>query len=143
MDQAKGMGYNGELDAYEWNSDETEMATAAAAGMEISNHSYSTAAGYYQYYQWIWMAMGIGYGTSTSISTQEDYQFGFYDSFAQNWDQIAYNAPYYLIVKSAGNDRGEGPSNAVTYPVDGYPDGYDCIAHQALSKECSYSWCCC
>ena len=45
--QAKGMGHNGELDAYDWNYDESEMASAAANGMEISNHSYSTAAGWY------------------------------------------------------------------------------------------------
>jgi len=135
--QAKGMGYNGELDAYEWTNDETEMAVAAAAGMEISNHSYSTAAGWY-----IWGYIGQTpiwrWAGDSDIDPDEDYQFGFYDLFSQDWDQIAYDAPYYLIVKSAGNDRGQGPSYAGTGsdpPVDGYPDGYDCIAHQALGKN--------
>jgi hypothetical protein len=105
--------------------------------MEISNHSYSTAAGWY-----IWGYMGQTpiwrWAGDSDIDPDEDYQFGFYDLFSHDWDQIAYDAPFYLIVKSAGNDRGQGPSYAGTGsdpPVDGYPDGFDCIAHQALSKN--------
>jgi hypothetical protein len=37
---AKGMSYQGILRAYDWNSDLSEMATAAAAGLKVSNHSY-------------------------------------------------------------------------------------------------------
>ena len=44
---AKGMNYNGTLLAYDWNNDDSEMATAASNGLEISNHSYSFIHGWY------------------------------------------------------------------------------------------------
>jgi hypothetical protein len=46
----RGMAYAGNLKAYDWNSDTAEMATAAAAGQLVSNHSYGVAAG--------WLYMG-------------------------------------------------------------------------------------
>ena len=36
---AKGMAFEAFLDDYDWNNDESEMATAASNGMEVSNHS--------------------------------------------------------------------------------------------------------
>ena len=96
---AIGMSRAALLAAYDWNSDESEMATAGAAGLNVSNHSYGTITGWrFSNPDWYW------YGDVT-VSTTEDYGFGFYDSQARDWDQIAYNAPYYLICKSAGNDR--------------------------------------
>jgi PKD repeat protein len=122
---AKGMAPAANLDAYDWNYDESEMATAAAAGALVSNHSYGYANGWgWNGSAWVW------YGT-TSISTVEDYSFGFYDTQARDWDQIASDAPGYLIVKSAGNDRGDGPSNG-TYPQDG---PYDCIGNAGVAKN--------
>ncbi len=121
---AKGMAYNANLRAFDWNSDNSEMAAEAAQGALMSNHSYGFARG------WSWNGAWTWYGTP-SISTQEDYKFGFYDFEAKGWDVIAANAPYYLIVKSAGNDRNEGPYNG-QYPQDG---PYDCIAHAGLSKN--------
>lgn len=127
VSNARGMGNNGTLKAWEWNSDASEMAAAAADGLQISNHSYGYIRGWYYNGFWIW------YG-NPNISTQEDYLFGFYNSYSQQWDQIAYNAPYYLIVKSAGNDRLEGPTNG-DYPQDGAPDGYDCIGEVGVAKN--------
>tara|TARA_Y100000031_G_scaffold81010_1_gene89344 strand:+ start:1846 stop:5121 length:3276 start_codon:yes stop_codon:yes gene_type:complete len=121
---AKGMAYNANLRAFDWNSDNSEMASEAAQGALMSNHSYGFARG------WSWNGGWIWNGTP-SISTEEDYKFGFYDNESKNWDMIAYNAPYYLIVKSAGNDRNEGP-NGGQYPKDG---PYDCIAHGGISKN--------
>ncbi len=121
---AKGMAYNANLRAFDWNSDNSEMAAEAAQGALMSNHSYGFARG------WSWSSGWVWNGTP-SVSTQEDYKFGFYDNESKNWDQIAYNAPYYLIVKSAGNDRNEGP-NGGQYPKDG---PYDCIAHGGISKN--------
>ncbi len=106
------MAPNASLRAFDWNSDLAEMAAEAASGALVSNHSYGFARGWYG---------GSWYGTP-SISTQEDYKFGFYDSYAQAWDLVAYDAPYYLIVKSAGNDRNDCGDG--TYPCDG---PYDCI----------------
>lgn len=125
---AKGMGYNGTLKAWEWNSDVSEMAAAAANGLQISNHSYGYVRGWnISGSTWVW------YG-NPNISVQEDYLFGFYNSTSQQWDQIAYNAPYYLIVKSAGNDRLQGPVGA-EHPQDGAPDGYDCIGEVGVAKN--------
>ena len=128
---AKGMMYGGNLKAWQWSNDESEMAAAAANGLEISNHSYGVAQGWSNNNgNWVW------YGTN-SISPDEDYKFGFYDSGSRQWDNIAYNAPYYLIVKSAGNDRGEGPSNAGNGEPekDGGLDGYDCISPKGVAKN--------
>ncbi|WP_080059265.1 S8 family serine peptidase [Spirosoma aerolatum] len=108
---ARGMAFGAKLQAWDYSSDISEM-TAASPNLLISNHSYGSLAGY-QYNpdltgstQWQW------YG-DTSVSQVFDYKFGLYDSRARNWDQIANAAPYYLIVKSAGNDHG----------ADGYPGG--------------------
>ncbi len=63
---AKGMAYNANLHAYDWNSDESEMATAASNGLLISNHSYGYAAGWsYDGSTWEWVG-------NTSISNEED-----------------------------------------------------------------------
>lgn len=150
---AKGMAYEGLLKAWDWNSDEAEMATAAANGLEISNHSYGFIRGWYL---GLPGDKGIGnywYGDK-SISTTEDIWFGFYEQGTQDIDQIAYDAPFYLIIKSAGNDRGEGPVGSltnywwddaandwVTIPTgsepedDGGTDGYDCIGIKGIAKN--------
>lgn len=145
---AKGMAYAATLKAYEWTNDESEMVSAAALGMEVSNHSYGTVRGWaYGNYlgtgnKWFWFG-------SPSISTTEDYLFGFYNSSTQYWDSIAYNAPNYLIVKSAGNDRGEYPSSYTNHFVynggwvkssvvrenDGGSLGYDCVGDVGVAKN--------
>lgn len=129
---AKGMSFAGQLKAYDWNNDNSEMAVAAANGLEISNHSYGQIRGWRQGSSgWDW------YGTP-SVSPVEDYLFGFYGSRSRDWDIIAFNAPNYLITKSAGNDRGDGPSNAGqdgNPEKDGGIDGYDCIGDGGTAKN--------
>jgi hypothetical protein len=129
---ARGMAYAGLLKAYNSSNDNAEMTQAAADGMEISNHSYSQLTGWSSSSgSWQW------YGNS-SISPDEDYKFGFYGPQSRTWDIIAYNAPNYLISKSAGNNRGEGPSYAGQpgYPEkDGGEDGYDCIPDRGTAKN--------
>ena len=140
---AKGMSFAGTLAAYDWSNDESEMASAAAAGMNVSNHSYGYIAGWYYSGDWYW------YG-DIAISTTEDYGFGFYSSWTREWDEIAYNAPYYTIVKAAGNDRNDyGPSpggghyvwdggwvwSTDTRDPDGGSDGYDCIMEKSSAKN--------
>lgn len=122
--RAKGMAHNTKIHAYDWSNDAAEMAAAAADGMLISNHSYGYTYGW----------SGSNWFGNPNISNQEDYRFGFYSTYSRNWDNIAYNAPYYLIVKSAGNDRNEGPVDGA-YPKDGYPDGFDCIGTDAIGKN--------
>jgi subtilase family protein/type IX secretion system substrate protein len=122
---AKGMAYNANLRAFDWNSDNSEMASEAAQGALVSNHSYGFGRG------WSWTGSGWSWAGNSGVSTQEDYLFGFYDNESRGWDQIASDAPYYLIVKSSGNDRNEGP-NGGSHPKDG---PYDCIAHGGISKN--------
>lgn len=114
---AKGMAYNASLNAYDWDSDEAEMAVEAANGLLISNHSYGYVVGWYYDEGWIW--------------PNNSAFFGHYYSATASWDEIAVNAPYYLIVKSSGNDRGDGPVGDIN-PQDG---PYDCIAPKGIAKN--------
>ncbi|MEW5994094.1 MAG: S8 family serine peptidase [Candidatus Zixiibacteriota bacterium] len=142
---AKGMSPAASLAAYDWDNDESEMAAAASAGMNVSNHSYGFITGwYYSDPDWYW------YG-DIAVSTTEDYWFGFYTSYDRQRDEIAYLAPYYTIVKSAGNDRsddGPGPGgghyvwqdgqwtwSTDTRDPDGGTDGYDCLPPPGLAKN--------
>lgn len=107
---AKGMSYGQqELIAYDFNGHLSEMLNEAST-LLVSNHSYGTISGwYYNQAQTRWEFRG-------PANANEDYKFGYYSSEAQVWDSIAYNAPYYLIVKSAGNNRNEnGPAVGTTY----------------------------
>lgn len=149
--RSRGMAYAAQLQAWDWNSDTAEMAAEAAGGLLISNHSYGIAAG--------WLYIGgvapdgwwwIGGAADTDL---EDPNFGYYDAQSQLWDQIAFDAPYYLIVKAAGNDRTDtGPSPDEDYwvvdedgnklfvsnvprPFDCAPAGYDCMPTNAVAKN--------
>ncbi len=142
---ARGMSYAAQLRAFDWNSDNAEMASEAAAGLRTSNHSYGIITGWdYNYFndnRWAWFG-------NPSISAVEDYKFGLYDQEAQDWDAVAHAAPYYLIVKSAGNDRDEGPGSTVNHWVfnggwtlvtaarnrDGN-SGYDCLSAASVAKN--------
>ncbi|MFZ4508127.1 MAG: S8 family serine peptidase [Fimbriimonas sp.] len=108
---ARGMSYQANLDCYDWNGDLTEMTTAAANGLNISNHSYGYVVGWSNNLlgdgRWAWLG-------DTTISTTEDWNFGYYDSTAQDLDSLIYSANTYLPVIAAANDRFEGPS---TQPV--------------------------
>jgi hypothetical protein len=108
--QAQGMAFNmGSLLSYSFNNDVAEM-NRAASGLLISNHSYGDFAGWdYNTPSARWEWYGLP-GDSV------DYAFGFYDTRAQAWDRIAYNAPYYLMVVASGNSRGlTGPAVGGTY----------------------------
>ena len=108
---AKGMSYGAQqLNCYDFNNDETEMAAAAGNNLLISSHSYADIAGwFYDDTQNRWEFWGAPGDTV-------DNKFGLYDKDAQLWDSIAYNAPLYLIAKAGGNNRGEtGPSVGQPY----------------------------
>lgn len=118
--QARGMAYGGNLKVWDFADDVSEMAFAAK-GLLVSNHSYGVLAGWVfnpdrsgivfvdDKLKWEWWG-------DTTISKSEDYRFGFYDKKSGEIDKIAYNAPYYLIVKSADNKRNEnGPPTGTSY----------------------------
>ena len=109
---AKGMANGAQLlQAYDYNNDEAQMMVAAANGLLTSNHSYGTVAGWEPdaTYPDRWDFWGEPGDTV-------DINFGLYDSDTQIWDSIAYNAPYYLIAKAAGNNPGDtGPAVGGNY----------------------------
>jgi hypothetical protein len=108
---AKGMAYGIKgASSYDWFDDESEMATAAANGLLVSNHSYGNVAG------WDYNDDSLRWEYNGKWNEKEDFKFGFYDDGAQAMDSIAYNAPNYLIVKSAGNTHATtGPKVGDTY----------------------------
>jgi subtilisin-like proprotein convertase family protein len=152
---AKGMAPQAQLKAYDWNNDSGEMAAAAANGLLVSNHSYGIIGGYNYdgqsggVYYWSWYG-----GSGEFNSSGEDPYFGMYDQYARDWDLVAFNAPYYLIVKSAGNDRNNNPGsshqikdyfggsgyityNAAVHPAgDGIVNGgYDLLSNNSNAKN--------
>ena len=108
---SKGMSYDLKgAWTYDWNSDASEMAAAAATGLLISNHSYGVISG------WNENTDSSRWEFNGRWNEKEDYKFGQYDEDAQAFDSIAYNAPYYLIVKAAGNNRNDnGPASGQPY----------------------------
>ena len=145
---ARGMAGRARLDAYDWNFDFPEMAAAAATGLTLSNHSYGAVTGWeYDYLNdqmWAWFG-------DPGVSEQEDYRFGFYSYFARLMDELLHQAPGYLVIRSAGNDRADtGPHAGTEYwlfqdgqwvrsrvmrNADGGRDGYDTISGVALAKN--------
>lgn len=148
--KAKGMAYRANLTAYDWNSDLTEMATAAQNAALVSNHSYGFTGGFSYGSQsgntgWHWMG---------DDSETEFIGFGQYRTTDGDWDYLLTQNPYYLPVKAAGNPRGDGPepgglhyvrilengsyvwkaSNKVRQKNGGL-DGFDCVNQGATSKN--------
>lgn len=124
----RGMAYEATIDAYDvtFSDDNAEMLAAAATSIHsvaegrllISNHSYGIGAG------WEWNSTTQAYdwygAPNQYFSGGSDSSFGFYDTKATAWDNISYNAPYYLIVKSAGNDNSNNPVNGVSNVRNGW-----------------------
>lgn len=105
--QAKGMAPLSKVNAYDWNSDMPEATAAALEGMLISNHSYGYRA-----------------------NTVPDWMFGAYTSESRSWDNLAYRAPFYLTVVSAGNDGMATHNNGQPLAT-----GYDILSGMATSKN--------
>ena len=120
--RARGMAYEGRLRSFDWDNDLSEMASEAANGLLISNHSYGISLGWERIDgEWKWMGQA---------AADEDYRFGFYSNVSRVLDQITYQAPYYLVVWAAGNDRSDvGDSSRP-------PDGpYDSIGPEGIAKN--------
>ena len=117
---AKGMSPAATVDSYEFNNDLAEMTGRAmsrpgeAGTIQISNHSYGFVTGWdYHTSPPRW------YGIWGNL---ESDTFGQYDSNARDWDQLCYDAPYYLPFKSAGNDRSDSaPSPGTSFEYYTFP----------------------
>jgi hypothetical protein len=147
---ALGMAPRVRMDSYDWNNNESEMASRSASApgqttkVYLSNHSYGTIGGWYGNYWY------------DTLSNTQEPAFGQYNSDARDWDIIAFNAPYSLICKAAGNDRNDSaPSSGATfYYISGaswvsttydpsihakgdgaYKSGYDNITTYGVAKN--------
>jgi serine protease AprX len=102
---AKGIAFNSTVGAYDWNSDLAEMTIQLGntESMLISNHSYTR-----------------------SPNPLPSWFFGAYSSGARDYDEIAFNAPFYLPIVAAGNSRNDFNNSAVSSHL-GFKGGYDLI----------------
>ncbi|MGJ8685204.1 MAG: S8 family serine peptidase [Nonlabens sp.] len=101
---AKGMAPQASLVSYDFQNDTPEIVAEASQGMLISNHSYGLIIG--------------------NVSQSD---LGKYTITATQWDNITYNAPYYLPVIAAGNDRNNG--------VNTSDNGYDILTGNSVAKN--------
>lgn len=108
---AKGMAFGLQgMIAYDFQNFTAEMFTESP-NLLVSNHSYGTIAGWSQNSD-----QGDRWEFWGQPEATEDFKFGFYSDISQALDSISYNAPNYLIVMSAGNNRTEtGPAVGSPY----------------------------
>jgi hypothetical protein len=153
---SKGMAPSVTIHSYDWTYDLAEMTAVAASypaesnTIYLSNHSYGYVCGWNYNGVWSW------YGAYTDGSFGPEYGFGMYMSTTRAYDNLVYNAPYYLPFKASGNDRNDGPpsegtsflywdgswktnssySSASDPAGDGqYKDGYDTIGYVGNAKN--------
>lgn len=158
----KGIAPNSKIDAYAFlqttlpneSTPSTVFQKIIKAQPKISNHSYGGNYGWSEgqvsgQLAWIWN------GAFSSPNSSFDAQ-GTYHNNDRDYDQIVYNNPSYIIVKSSGNSYGEGPipgdtthknyyeddnGNMVefaatdTLPAGNCSQGYDCIGIGSLAKN--------
>ena len=109
---ARGMAPGANLLSYNWSSDQTEVVIEAYSNaLLISNHSY-----------------GVPVLNNDGDLNVPSWYMGCYNTTAQQWDQIAYDYPYYLPVMSAGNS---GMSNY----SGGLASGYDKLTGNKNAKN--------
>ena len=107
----KGMAPEANARTFNWTDDLGEVYAEAQLGMLVSNHSYGVPV------------------TNTSGVTLPSWYIGGYFNESFEWDEVAYNAPYYLAVMSAGN---EGTNENNTDPI-GF--GFDKLTGEKGAKN--------
>ncbi|RNC92193.1 MAG: T9SS C-terminal target domain-containing protein [Allomuricauda sp.] len=108
--KAKGVAYAAQALTNDWTRDKIEVVEAASNGMLLSNHSYGIKS-----------------------DRVPDWYFGSYIKVSQDWDDIMYNAPYYLMVTAAGNAQNAYDNEL---PIFGKTqDGFDLLLGFATSKN--------
>ncbi|MGE8554463.1 MAG: S8 family peptidase [Chryseobacterium jejuense] len=160
----QGVAPNSTMDSYRFANTILPGNTTAStvfqkiitAAPKISNHSYGASVGW-NYDEdnngnprWVWG--GIFESPNTTLDLQ-----GSYLGEDQNYDNIVYANPTYVIVKSAGNSYGDGPAypgtstfpkyytddndvpvlftSTDTLPQTNCAQGFDCIGPGSLAKN--------
>lgn len=142
--EAKGMAYEANLGVYSFSNAIGKFAGEANRGALAGNNSWGVQRGFRS------TGTGWDFAGPASPVNQPDPGFGYYSSSARDWDQQAFNMPYMLLCKSAGNQRGDGPRAGQSYTAGGqtFTQGavgsatyrplngpYDCLANFANSKN--------
>ncbi|WP_169630215.1 S8 family serine peptidase [Flavobacterium humi] len=106
----KGMAWQAEARTFNWTNDSAEALDEVQGGMLISNHSY-----------------GVPIISATNVPLSPWY-IGTYSAESYEWDQVAYSAPYYLMVASAGNNGMDDNTDPAAF-------GYDKLTGNKVSKN--------
>lgn len=106
---AKGMAPQAQARTFNWTDDASEVLSEVQLGMLISNHSYGVPI--------------VSNGQFIS-----SWYIGAYSQDSRDWDVIAYNSPYYLMVASAGNNGEDMNPNPMSF-------GYDKLTGNKTSKN--------
>ncbi|MEM8890403.1 MAG: S8 family serine peptidase, partial [Bacteroidota bacterium] len=112
---AKGMASQAQALTHDWNSDLAEMATEAGNGMLVSNHSY-----------------GFAWRNQFGQVQLPAWWGGAYLESSRDADEVMYNAPFYLMVSSAGNDGDDNTANS--NPLGGNSN-FDKLTGYSTSKN--------
>ncbi|ASV30090.1 S8 family serine peptidase [Maribacter cobaltidurans] len=107
---AQGVAHRATVLSHDWTRDKIEVTEAAANGLLLSNHSYGIKS-----------------------DRVPDWYFGSYIKVAQDWDNIMYNAPYYLMVTAAGNARHSGDNESPIFGTSS--DGFDLMLGFTVAKN--------
>ena len=108
--EAQGVAFGAQVLSHNWTRDRIEVAEAAANGLLLSNHSYGIRS-----------------------DRVPDWYFGSYIKISQDWDNIMYHAPYYLMVSASGNARNSQDNEAPVYGKT--EDGFDLLLGFTTSKN--------
>ncbi|MDF7825441.1 S8 family serine peptidase [Pontiellaceae bacterium B12227] len=140
-----GMAPEASVASFDSGNATAEMTAngAAAPGttnLYLSNHSYGISKGWYYYESGGYWTFRGTFVDDDDPSTDYAEDFGRYASRSVEWDGIAYNLPYYLIFKSAGNERTDVPKDGATWK-DGWTSlSYDSTKHPAGDGEYKDGW---
>lgn len=138
---AHGMAPSGNMIYYGFSDYSVEIPLEAANGYLLSNHSWGNLAQGWAYMNpdWTW----------NNYLTYPEYPlFGLYTSSTRFHDIVANNAPYFLMIRSAGNNRGygqapnlphfhngSGPYYTDYHEIYGGSGGYDCMDMHGTAKN--------
>lgn len=102
---AKGMAPLATIKGFDWFNDISEVISQAQSGMLVSNHSYGVP-----------------------LQNSPSWYMGAYSNDARDWDEVAFNLPYYLMVASAGNNGSDNNPSPLAA-------GFDKLTGNKVSKN--------